>query len=199
MLKDRLSEAKKMSRENLKEWLNRKVVRLIKYHPSNRPSNLDNNPKLANAYTTKGFSLVLCADSEKAIPVLEDALCETGIKLVKIDCRQFSNRNSMVDYISQKTQFSNNGAFWQGRCDLSIPWDYILLLDHVETFDPIDAEENVNYDLRYCLRAVNRILKNDSHFCPPTIAIVNPNTFFSDELISELYTRSYANAFIYSE
>lgn len=189
--------------EGLKKWMEKEALRLVKFHPSNRPQDLGNNPKLAGVFTSKGFSLVLCADSLEAIPVLEEALNETGIKLVKVDCRSFSDRNSMINHIAQETQFSHNGPFeWSpvgARCNTSVPWDYILLLDHVEAFDPIDEKGNENVDLRFCLRTVGSILKNDSHSNPPTIAIVSPTTYFSDEFLSELYTRSYAMRFIYSK
>lgn len=203
-LKEYISgEVSTRNTEDLKRWIEGKALRLIKFHPSNRPKDLGNNPKLASVFTSKGFSLVLCAESFEVIPVLEEALNETGIKLVKVDCRSFSDRNSMANQIVQETQFSHNGPFdcrpAGVRCNTSVPWDYILILDHVEAFDPINEEENENVDLRYCLRAVGSILKNDSHKNPPTIAIVSPTTYFSNEFFTELYTSSYASSFIYSK
>lgn len=196
-------EVSTCNREKLKGYINRKASWLIEFHPSNRPKDLDptKNPELAHAYSSKPSNLVLCAKSEEAIPVLEEGLSENGFKLVRVDCRLFSNRNSMVNYIAEKTQFSHNGSYaWSPmgvHCDTSIPWDYFLLFDHVEAFDPIDEEGNVNSDLYYCLRAIGSILKNDSHQNLPTIALVEPDASISNEFFTELYTKSYASSLIY--
>lgn len=208
-LKDYISNGiHTLNREELKKWIKDEALDLIEFHPSNRPKDLDENSKLASLYRTPpSINLVLCAESAEAIPVLEETLSEIGIKLVRVDCRSFADRNSMVSYIAQETQFSHNGSFkWSPvvvggleSCDTSIPWDFILLFDHVEAFDPIDEEENYNSNLRFCLGTVVSILKNDSHHKPPTIAIVSPTTSFSGEFFEELYKRSYASKFILSE
>lgn len=204
-LKDYISNGiPTLNREELKEWINEEALNLIEFHPSNRPKDLDENSKLASLYLTPpSINLVLCAESAEAIPVLEETLSEIGIKLVRVDCRSFADRNSMVSYIAQETQFSHNGSYlWSpvgAHCDTSIPWDYVLLFDHVEAFDPIDEEEHENSNVRFCLRTVVSILKNDSHNNPPTIVIASPTTSFSGEFFEELYKRSYASKFILSE
>lgn len=208
-LKDYISKGvSTVDREKLKKKITHDVSNMVKFHPSNRPEDLDEDSRLASLYRAPAsIHLVLCAESEEALPILEECLAENGLKLVRVDCRLFSDQNAMINYIAQETQFSHNGSFkWSPAvvgglesCDTSIPWDFILLFDHIEAFDPIDEEEHENSNLRFCLRTVVNILRNDSHHKPLTIAIVSPTTSFSGEFFEELYTRSYASKFILSE
>ena len=208
-LKDYISNGiSTIDRGELKKKITHDVSNMVKFHPSNRPADLDENSRLASLYRTPAsIHLVLCAKSEEAMPILEECLAENGLKLVRVDCRLFSDQNAMISYIAQETQFSHNGSFkWSPAvvgglesCDTSIPWDFVLLFNHVEAFDPIDEEENDNSNLRFCLGTVVSILKNDSHHKPPTIAIVSPTTSFSGEFYEELYKSSYAWMFILSE
>lgn len=172
--------------------------RMIKYHPSNRPDNID-NPKLNGLYSSSSrINWIVCARAEDVAPVLEETIGALGIKLIKVDCRDFRDRDSIFNFIAQETSTSINGAYkWGYRCDMSDPWDYLLLFEHVEAFDPIDTTGALDTDLRFCLSSVGSILKNNDN--PPVVAITSPDTIISDEYFSELFTLTNAKVFLYSE
>lgn len=198
-LKERLADnTHAINRDELKERINDEASQMIKYHPSNRPKDID-NPKLKRLYSSSSrINWVVCGSAEDVTPVLEETFGALDIKLIKVDCRDFRNRDSLFSFIAQETSSSKNGTYkWGYRCDMSKPWDYMLLFEHIEAFDPIDTTGAINTDLRFCLRAVGSILKDDDN--PPVVAIASHENHISDELFSELFTRSYAKAFIYSE